>query len=258
MVDGPQGINRPGGDYAPELPSDGQDIDAPDGDDTFHVSDSFADDVVGAQLKLSESARQKAARERRTAEARRRLANWMKVREASTFGNADQENTGRTFVKGGPQAAQTEVQEASRDTHALKSQTLEQQEKVAAQLFEELNVLLEEIDALGGFATLQASSQGAHDAAVQGRLAQLLELSQQKAAYERRVRDLLMVLLSGGFGFEVMGDPKLTFRRLFSRIRQWPSSIPPGQLPKSADDYDAFVAWIFAPPDIDPRELSID
>lgn len=240
-------MSNAGGIGGPRDPTPQQIPDDPN-DDTIDISETFADDVLGAQLKKAEADKEKQARDRRAAEQKRRLANWAKVQEASTFGGTEGESAHRALLKAQQKADQPAVQKVEREANALGSATLETKQQEVAEIFSEIQTLLEEIDKAGGLGQLAKAQQAAAQAKLEGQVARLLQLSQRLTQLEEKVKAMLMALLTGAFGFKLLGDPRLTFRRLFERLQQWPAQIPPGHEPKSDEDFDQFVAWIFKPP----------
>ena len=114
--------------------------------------------------------------------------------------------------------------------------------------------LMDELAALSHAKTAASSAPQGPDlekpqaGPLRDRVAPHLEIEASLGRMTLELRAILRFLLSGGLGFRLSQDPHETFRRLWQRLRRWPKHIPPGVCPESAEDYDAFIAWVFAAP----------
>jgi hypothetical protein len=71
---------------------------------------------------------------------------------------------------------------------------------------------------------------------------------------EMRLKGQLQQLVIGGMGMALLSDPKITFKRLCDRINRWPKRIRPGKAPVTDQEFDAFIGWIFEPPQVPSQE----
>ncbi|MBN1959402.1 MAG: hypothetical protein JW841_00525 [Deltaproteobacteria bacterium] len=223
------------------------------GDNTVDADETFQDDLIGAKLKQQEAAKRRNAQERANADSRRRLAQWQKVMATSTFTNEGDQQERQRINKNKQTSFESQALEtASNSASMMGEATIEQHETKVVELMEELNAVLEQINHLEMLGASQEvldeigqNSQTSETALKQ--TAKLLELSQQISAIENAVKDILMAMLIGGLGFRLYNDPRITFKRLLTRISHWPNNIPPQRHPQSQEEFDAFIAWVFSP-----------
>lgn len=210
-------------------------------DDVIDADESFADDAAGAQLKNRQDQKLKQARDRRAAESAKRLAQWNKVKAASTFHDANetapQKNAGPTT-----QTTQEGIQAGSRGAAKPQGKLAQTEARIEA-LMDELEQLIGTLLPLEGAPA--AKEPGAKSEAAAARL---IELSSKIKQIEAQVRGALMHLFSGGFGFRLHKDPRNSFRGLFARIKRWPPSVAPGHPPSNSEEFDSFVSWVFSSP----------
>ncbi len=80
------------------------------------------------------------------------------------------------------------------------------------------------------------------------RLAKINRLIKRMKEAEQQAKSALQLVLTGNTGIKLLNSPELTFKELFLRIEKWPQRIPPGHRPKTETDFNALIAWAFAPP----------
>lgn len=246
----------------------------PTADELSRPDVGFHDDKVGGQLKGDEAARQRAAG--KIAQRRpQRLENEQKevgavsrftashrddsVRQEARKQRALVAGTGRAPPKArSASAGGTKLNAADREMQrlegrvALSMSTLrlldeELTELTDAQAAQQpLVAAVDPDEERQGDAQQRPHPQGpeAETTALQAKAEAVLERmlrANQEARYQ------LQFLIAGGSGLVLSPDPKLTFRRIFERLECWPRQVPPGRTPDTEEDFDAFLAWVFAP-----------
>ena len=122
-------------------------------------------------------------------------------------------------------------------------------------LLGELCGIIAEIET-GGLDTLmkelESDPEAVHNRPASGpmaqRLAKINRLIKRMRETEQQAKSALQMVLTGNTGVKLLNSPELTFKALFDRIDPWPSRIPPSHRPKTAEDFNALIAWAFAPP----------
>ena len=237
------------------------DWDLPDfPDDSVHPVKSFNDDHVGAKNKLEESARQRANDDRGVVEhGRDVLQKHTKIEEAGAFRSAQEDEVARRQrlmdqaqtdkpqqpgdnLESKDKAKAKHARRGPREAPGQESEHLSKVEQRLWSVMDGLHALGDELEHLQA-PTPEAEAQTKMP--VQGRL----EFVETRAAkMELQLRHQLQLLLAGGVGLTLLADPRLTFKRLFDRIRRWPKRVRPGHRPESDEDFDAFLSWVFEPP----------
>ncbi len=236
-----------------ELPEASPDKGAPD--------KSFHDDEVAARLKAREAAQSKAVQDRFVNEPPRRIVELHeKVEETAAFRPAhhDDAETQRAKRKGGAASSAGEETDASpgvkirqsahRGSPGMVGQTPEDSGKLEGRLHK----LMDHLHDLDAQAMQTAANVNLPPNDLAART-QALTLQQQRM--EMQARFVLSQLLTSGQGFPLLSDWRFTFKKLFDRLKRWPRRVRPGHRPETDEDMNAFLAWIFEPPDL-PEDLN--
>lgn len=252
-------------------------IKGPMGRKVHRDSDSFADDKIGAK-KAKKEQEKKAQKElgakTRQAELARRAE---RVKETTSaledlrkVPAAHQHEPGK-----GLQGISTRGQKTSDTRSALTDASVELQKMT--DVFSELEVLISAI--LSDMETEEAAdpnpAQRDDTVALQRRAAQILsshaelegkvepevlarlkDLDSSLNRARDEFRGLIQFAMSGEFGASLK-DPYLQFEPLFNAVDAWPAIVPPGRTCSDASswepaDWDAFLAWVYAPPACPP------
>lgn len=240
-------------------------------------SDSFADDKIGAQ-KAKKEQEKKAQKElgakTRQAELARR-AERVKETTAALEDLRKVPAAHQQEPSQGLKAVSNRGPKLTDSKSALVNASAELQKMT--DVFSELEVLVSAI--LSDIETEEASesspAQRDNTVALQRRAAQILSshaelegkvepevLSRMKDLDTslNRARDefrgLIQFAMSGEFGASLK-DPYLQFEPLFEAVEKWPAIVPPGRTCENASswspaDWDAFLAWVYAPPACPP------
>lgn len=252
-------------------------IKSPTGPKVHRDGDSFADDKIGAQKAKKEQdkkAQKELGTKSRQAELARRAE---RVKEAtSALEDLRQVPTATELERGSglQKASERRGQRGLDPKSALKNAGAELQKM--NEVFSELEILMSavmsdlEVDE-------STSSESPRDdtVALQRRAAQLLtshaelegkvepEVMEKLEALDSSLsrareefRGLIQFAMSGEFGASLK-DPYLQFEPLFDSVSAWPAVVPPGRTCSSASDWqsadwDAFLAWVYAPPACPP------
>jgi hypothetical protein len=206
---------------------------------------SFNDDHVGGRLKAEEAAKKRAVADRFLQQQPRRITNEaIKISEAGAFRPTHEDEAQQRARR---EAGRRE-RPGTKSRGTARSRPISAQEEDVMRLEERVENLLAAMEAIG-----QEEQQTSHDgsASAHGETEAHLDPHQARAArllkLEREAKFQLQHLLAGGVGMTFMADPRLTFRRLFTRITAWPQGVRPGHKPQSDADIDAFLAWVFEP-----------
>jgi hypothetical protein len=236
-------------------------------DDAYHVADGFADDAVGAGIKHGEAVRTRGDPNRAalTAHAQMKAARHQ-IAATSTFARAeakDQEKKSKIFRESG--TARRDGLKAARGRQKVNE--VDEIDIRVEELMEDLASIIDEIEE-AGLDTLMKEVESDPDllkARLQklgenlagptgARLAKLQRLLKRLRQAEIEAKTTLQHVLTGGSGIQLLNDPRITFKKLFERIALWPRRIPPGRRPETDEEFNAFIGWVFLPPDA-PEEL---
>ena len=252
-------------------------VKGPMGQKVHRDSDSFADDKIGAQ-KAKKEQEKKAQKElgakTRQAELARRAE---RVQEATAaLEDLQKVPTAERHEPGKGLEAIAKKQSKSLDSKSAMSSAGAELVKMN-EVFNELEVLISailsdiELEESGG----PAPAQRDDTVALQRRAAQLLsshaelegkiepevlgrlkELDSSLNRARDEFRGLIQFAMSGEFGASLK-DPYLQFEPLFDAVEAWPAVVPPGRSCDNASswspaDWDAFLAWVYAPPACPP------
>lgn len=229
------------------LPPPDWDLPDPEGADPNHPGASFNDDHVAARLKNEEAAQARIANDRYVDEAPKPIIRqYEKVEESAAFkATADDELARRARLRdeilrrGGSRRGNASRQ---READPYADPDVDHVEERVELLLADMEQIMEELgdldDAGAGTQATPSHLPAERAALLQERLVRL----------ELQAKVQLQLLLAGGIGLSLLGDPRVTFKRLFDRIRKWPKAVRPGRRPESDEDFDTFLAWIFEPP----------
>lgn len=208
------------------------------------IAGSFVDDKIGGQLAGKKQSKEKSAKDRQVADAKRKAAeDLQKLSEAAAAGGEGEDEAtapalseGRDLIDQGAELARR----GPGGEGALSSGELvvALQERAAALM--EIGARLDaEVDRAG------------LDEAVTSVHAYTSLLNQAHGKFKA----LLQPLLSGELG-PLRREPYDQFRVLFEQVDQWPTTIPPGRACERAEDgsvswspqdWDAFLGWLVNP-----------
>jgi hypothetical protein len=238
------------GPSAPEVGGNDNGLERPD--------NSFHDDHIGSHIKFSEAEKARLVADRFVQEAPRRiLQDQQRVVEAGAFRPAQQEDDEVRRADRNRQAQQRprgggRKRGPRRDPRTIAGGTepsVQRVEDKIEALWGDLEAIEEQLAAWDE--TVHAAPESQPDAAAQvdaAAEAQRLRLADRKQRLETAAKQQLQLLLAGGIGLSLLGDPRLTFKRLFERIETWPKGVTPGHKPVTPEEFDAFVAYVFEPP----------
>lgn len=209
-----------------------------------HTEETFQDDHLNAHNKSQEAARLRQVNDRYIQEQPRRIISELeKVSEAAAFRPAQDDEEMRKAERRG----QNRVQKRGRNKKiprrdpntvpiAADMDLQRVEEKVAALWGDLVRLAMQQ--------TQDAETPSNADETEQKRLL----LKERRIRLETTAKHQIQHMLAGGIGLSLLGDPKLTFKRLFDQIHAWPKAVPPGYRPESEADFDQFLSWVFEPP----------
>ena len=201
---------------------------------------SFNDDLINARREVERQARQRTVEYTALMERSRDLLGaHERVNRAAQFRPAQEEDDEVARRARMLERERRPVDEGS-EQGRRQGRAPEDEETVGrvvgrlGRLMAALGTLGDELTAIGAAATELRGQQ----------------LDARARKLEQDVKQQLQLLLSGAVGLSMRGDVRLTFRPIFARIKRWPARVRPGRVPVSDEDFDIFLAWIFAPPEV--------
>ena len=203
----------------PELPEE----------DLSKPNQSFNDDDIVARTKAREAALLQQMRDRFLAEQPRELLSRQeKVEETAAFHSTQQDDAQNRRARLEQQVrVRRRMRRLQRESNDHEAESLNEAEQRVESLFDELVKLSE----------MPAPSEE-----------QSARFEAQARKIEAQAKHVFQLLVSGGVGLGLLSDPKLTFKRVFERIKKWPARVHPGRHPETEAEFDLFFAWIFEPP----------
>lgn len=209
------------------------------------IAGSFVDDKIGGQLAGKKQSKEKSAKDRQAADAKRQAAeDLQKLSEAVAAGGEGKEETpvaglgeDRDLIEPGAELARR----GPGGEGALSSGEL------VVALQERAAALME----IGARLGAEVDRAGLDEAVTSVHSYQAL-LNQAHGKF----KGLMQTLLTGELG-PLRREPYDQFRVLFEQVDQWPATIPPGRgcersedgsLTWSPQDWDAFLGWLVNPP----------
>ncbi len=226
----------------------------------FGAEDHFADDAHNAVLRSKEALAKEAAKSASDAANRARAIDGMQKRvDASEKNRGSQQNLSK---KEDTRQARDPRREGSSKADGV-SLAKGVGAKAEVEALSALNSITEILGELheGGLDTLMKNMGSDIDLArisefqldqmrgpMAERIRRITVLLQRLQQAEMRAKLLLMHVVTGGTGLQLLNDPRATFRELFKRINEWPRRVKPGKFPETDEEFDEFIAWIFAPP----------
>lgn len=227
---------------------------------------SFHDDHVGGRLKSDEAAKARLVSDRFVADVPRRIVDAQaKVTEAAAFRPAQEDDEARraerrtrNTPRGPGRRSKRHVRRDPRTIAGGAEPGVDRIEDKIEALWGDLQAITRLLDDEADDTDFQHEphSQDEHEPPSDDEAMTLAEtrkierarLTERQQRLEIAAKQQLQLLLAGGIGLNLMGDPRVTFRRLFDRIELWPPQVRPGRRPETVEEFDIFVAYVFAPP----------
>jgi hypothetical protein len=242
---------------------------ASDRDASTKPDSSFHDDHVGGRIKTDEAAKARLVNDRFVADVPRRIIDAQaKVSEAGAFRPTQEDEEARRAERRtrnmprGPNGRAKRI--PRRDPRTIAGGTepgVDRVEDKIEALWGDLEAITRALDDEAAQEqaqdeqTPQSDEEAAQDiAAVQELELERARLLARQLRLETAAKQQLQLLLAGGIGLSLMADPRQTFRRLFDRIEHWPPQVKPGKRPETDEEFDIFLAYVFAPPGTDDEE----
>lgn len=246
--------------------------------ETVREADSFADDAVAASIKAKMDADRR-VREGRTQDRSKASLDQAKHKLGglSTFQRTyqnDQDRKAKLMRESGNVFNGGLQKKVSKDGRIRSGESIEDIELRIEEIWNEIGGIFFEIEA-GGMDTLmkeiesdpdlmRAYQQGVEHLMAMGRwqgqtaarLNKMMQLLRRLQQMEAQARQILQEVLTGGTGLQLLGDPRLTFKKMFDRLTQWPRRVRPGYRPETDEEFDLFIGWVFEPPAYDDDEIS--
>lgn len=220
---------------------------------------SFHDDHVGGRIKSDEAAKARLVNDRFIADIPKRIVDAQaKVTEAGAFRPTQEDEEARRADRRsrntprGPGGRKRVPRRDPRTIAGGNDPGVDRVEDKIEALWGDLEAISRALDEEDDDGQHEAQDDAApetdDDAAAEARALERARLEARRDRLETAAKQQLQLLLAGGIGLSLLADPRLTFRRLFDRIEHWPPQVMPGRRPETDEEFDAFLAYIFAPP----------